>query len=59
MIAALTAAGVEYRAYWITNMIWVRGDARLARAMAQRDDVEGVRANPAVRLRAAARGCRA
>jgi serine protease AprX len=55
VIAALAAAGVEYRSYWITNMIWVRGDATVAQAMAERADVEGVRANPAVRLALPAR----
>jgi subtilisin family serine protease len=50
VIAALEAHGVEYRSYWVTNMIWVRGDLSVARAMAERADVQGVRANPAVRL---------
>ncbi len=26
VIAALQASGAEYRAYWVANMIWARGD---------------------------------
>ncbi len=48
VLAALEAMGAEYRAYWVANMIWVRGDANVAQAMAQRADVAYVYANPAI-----------
>jgi len=50
VIAALRAAGVEYRPYWVVNMIWVRGDASVVRAMAERADVAAVHANPQVQM---------
>ncbi len=46
----LKAMGAQYRAYWISNMIWVRGDTDIVRHMAQRDDVFHIYANPAVRI---------
>jgi subtilisin family serine protease len=56
VIDALRAAGVEYRPFWIANMIWVRGDAATVRAMAERADVEGIRANPHVKMAMPERG---
>ena len=50
VISALRSAGVEYRSFWVANMIWVRGDLSVVRAMAERADVQGIRANPAVRM---------
>ena len=41
---------IEHRSYWVANMIWVRGDLGTVRAMAERDDVAHVYANPAVHL---------
>jgi len=49
--AFLDERGVEFRPYWIANMIWVRGDLRLVEEIAAREDVFHVYANPAVRLR--------
>jgi len=49
--AFLEARGVAYRAYWVVNMLEVRGDRALVEALAARDDVFRVSANPAVRLR--------
>ena len=46
----LSARGVAHRAFWIANMIWVRGDARLVEELASRDDVFHVYANPTVHL---------
>jgi len=50
VIKALQAQGVDYRPYWITNMIWVRGGLDTLEAMALRQDVAHVYANPAVEL---------
>ena len=50
VISRLKALGVEYRAYWISNMIWVRGDVDVVRKMAERDDVFHIYANPTVRM---------
>ncbi|WP_374687667.1 S8 family serine peptidase, partial [Promineifilum sp.] len=43
--ALLDARGATYRAYWVANMIWVRGDANLARTLAARPEVSRVYAN--------------
>jgi serine protease AprX len=50
VIAALQASGAEYRAYWVANMIWARGDERLVQALAARPDVAHLYANPQVHL---------
>ncbi len=42
--------GVPHRAYWVTNMIWVRGDANDLFAVARRREVARIVANPAVSL---------
>lgn len=47
--AALDSFGVEYRPFWVANMIWVRGDMAVIQAMAQRDDVSHIYANPTVK----------
>ena len=49
--ALLDARGAEYRAYWVANMIWVRGDRNLVEELAAREDVFHVYANPWVALR--------
>lgn len=62
VLAALRAQGVEHRAYWVANMIWVKGDRAALEAMAMRGDVARVHANPKVRFaepRPAAGGPRA
>lgn len=48
--AQLDSLGVAYRPYWVANLIWVRGDLNAIQAMAQRDDVAHLYANPTVRL---------
>jgi subtilisin family serine protease len=48
--AALSSRGVEHRAFWIVNMILVRGGIALARELAGRGDVAQLAANPVVRL---------
>ncbi|MEN8165749.1 MAG: hypothetical protein ABFS37_16590, partial [Acidobacteriota bacterium] len=51
VVAQLETLGVEHRAYWISNMIWVRGDLDVVRSMAQRSDVFHIYANPEVRIK--------
>jgi subtilisin family serine protease len=46
----LASAGVEFRPYWIANMIWVRGDLQLAHSLALRPDIARIYANPQVAL---------
>ena len=50
LVADLQAQGLEYRAYWIANMIWARGDLQTVQRLADRSDVAHLYANPAVRL---------
>jgi len=52
VIAQLEALGVEYRPFWVANMIWVRGNLSVAQSMARRADVAHVFANPVVPLEA-------
>ncbi len=48
LLRLLADRGVPHRAYWVANMIWVRGDARLVAELAAREDVFRVYANPTV-----------
>ncbi len=41
---------VEFRPYWVANMIWVRGDSDLVKTLAQRADIAHLYANPHVHL---------
>jgi uncharacterized repeat protein (TIGR01451 family) len=50
LLALLAARGAAHRAFWVANMIWVRGDARLVAELAAREDVFHVYANPSVHL---------
>jgi uncharacterized repeat protein (TIGR01451 family) len=50
VLSLLKAAGVEHRTYWVTNMIWVRGNRAILRTLASRGDIAHVYANPAVAL---------
>ena len=50
VIADLQNAGVPYRPYWISNMIWVRGDGNLVEMLASRSDVARIHANPWTKL---------
>jgi subtilisin family serine protease len=50
LLDLLAERGVPHRAYWVANMIWVRGDLRLVEELAAREDVFHVYANPRVRL---------
>lgn len=48
--AWLTAHGVTHQAFWIANMVLVKGDASIAGAVAAREEVARLAANPVVRL---------
>ncbi len=50
VLEELAGRGVDRRAYWVTNAIWVRGDRGVVEAMARRADVARVAANPRVPL---------
>jgi serine protease AprX len=50
LITQLDSLGVEYRPYWIANMIWVRGSLNTIQAIAARLDVVHLYANPQVNL---------
>lgn len=50
LLTALRDAGVEHQAYWVANMIWVRGDLNLVQQLALRSDVGHVYANPTVQF---------
>ncbi len=50
VIAQLKTLGVDYRSYWGVNMIWVKGGLTAVQAMAERDDVKHIYANPAVAI---------
>ena len=47
--ALLDQLGVPYQSFWITNMIWVDGDAQTATALAQSEKVERIYDAPAIR----------
>ena len=49
LIAALKDRGAQYRPYWVANMLWVRGDLNLVQALAEREDVAHIYANPQVK----------
>jgi subtilisin family serine protease len=46
----LDGRGATYRAYWVTNMLWVRGDRNLLQLLAARPEVAHVYANTAQRV---------
>ena len=48
--AALDALGADYVSFWITNMIWVRGDQQVLQMLAQREDVSRIDDNPYIPL---------
>lgn len=53
VLAQLRDMGVEHQAYWVANMIWVRGDLNVVQQMAQRPDVAHLYANPSVQFQPA------
>ena len=50
LIQTLESMDVTHQPFWIANMIWVRGDRRLAETVASRPDVARLVANPSVRI---------
>ena len=50
LIQRLQALNVEFRPFWITNAIWVRGDQALLTELRSRDDIAHIHANPSVPL---------
>ena len=50
VIDALQQSGSDYQSFWVSNMIWVRGDAAVVENMARRFDVAQIYANPRVKL---------
>lgn len=48
--AWLALHSVTHQAFWIANMVLVKGDASIARAIAAREEVARLAANPVVRL---------
>jgi subtilisin family serine protease len=50
VIELLQARGAEYRAYYLVNLIWVKGNQALALELAARPDIARIDANPTLRL---------
>lgn len=48
IIAMLRARAVEYRSFYIVNMLWVKGDFNLALDLAMRPDVGRIEGNPVI-----------
>jgi serine protease AprX len=48
LLERLAADGVEHRAFWITNMIWVRGALESVEKIALRPEVRRIDANPRI-----------
>jgi serine protease AprX len=52
LVAELDELGVEYRSFYITNVIWVKAGPTILQALAARSDVAHIYANPHVKLEA-------
>jgi len=50
IIQYLMDQGIEYRSFWVANMIWVQGNGDVLRTLARRNDIERIFANPHVKL---------
>ena len=48
IIDYLESQGVEYRSYWVANMIWVRGNNQLLEVLAARTDIAYLYSNPSL-----------
>ncbi|HZD10408.1 MAG TPA: S8 family serine peptidase [Candidatus Binatia bacterium] len=55
ILARLKDGGAEFRAYWIANMIWVRGGSALLESVASRPEIAAVSENPRVKFDAPVR----
>jgi serine protease AprX len=49
LLAELQARGVEHRAFYVINAVWVKGDRALVLALAARPDVARIEGNPVIR----------
>ncbi len=49
LLARLRSRGAEHRSFWVSNMIWAKGDAALIAEVARRPEVRAVAANSRVR----------
>ena len=49
IVAIIEERGVEYRRFWVGNMIWVKGQLSLAEDLARMEAVKRISANPRVR----------
>ncbi len=50
LVAELDRLGVEYRSFWIANVVWVRAGLNVLQSLAARPDVAHIYANPSVPL---------
>lgn len=48
LLAWLQANAIPHRSYYLVNLIWVKGDASVVRALAARDDVARLDGNPQI-----------
>jgi subtilisin family serine protease len=49
LLAELRARGIEHRAFYVINAVWVKGDRALVLALAARPEVARIEGNPAIR----------
>lgn len=49
LLGELSRRGLQYRSFWIANLVWVRGDLADLEALAGRTDVAHIYANPPIR----------
>src|SRR5438128_2666659 len=47
----LKANGIEHRSFYIVNMVWVKGDLKVALALAARPEVARIEGNPLIHNR--------
>jgi len=50
ILDSLDSLGVDYKPFWVVNMIWARGDFEVIQQIAQRADVASIQANPTVQF---------
>ena len=50
ILTFLESRGIEHQAFWVVNMIWVKGDWQHLKILAERTDTGHIYANPRVRL---------
>jgi uncharacterized repeat protein (TIGR01451 family) len=50
LLMQLEEQGAAYQSFWVTNLVWVRGDLAVLQALAGRPEVASVEANPAIHV---------